>query len=114
MAPHRTGRERIEPEADVAGGGIDAVALDMFRDMDRGHPRLRTDLQVDADAGVEMNVLQDPCDRIGRWFQPETMGAIAAGEHQREPGRAVLEIGQCLRIRRHGIGMIDPLHDLPG
>src|SRR5581483_2146604 len=58
VSPHRAGRERIEPEADVAGGGIDAVALHIFRDMDRSHPRLRADLKLEADAGVEVNVLQ--------------------------------------------------------
>ena len=42
------------------------------------------------------------------------MGAIGAGEHQRQPGRAILQIVQRLRVGFPGIGMIDPLHDLPG
>ena len=46
--------------------------------------------------------------------QPEAMGAIGAGKHQRQPGGAVFEIVQRLRIGVRRIGMIDPLHDLPG
>src|SRR5204863_71033 len=60
VSPDGRGRKRIHPEPDVAGGRIEALALDEFRDVDRGHARLRTDLELDADAGVEVNVLQHP------------------------------------------------------
>ena len=42
------------------------------------------------------------------------MGAVGAGEYQRQPGGAVFEIVQRLRIGHRRIRMIDPLHDLPG
>ena len=42
------------------------------------------------------------------------MGAIGAGEHECQPRRAVLQIVQRLRVGSLRIGMIDPLHDLPG
>ena len=113
-APHRAGPERVEPEADVAGGGIDAFALDVFGDVNGGHPRLRADLKLDADAGVEIDAVENLRDRLRRRIEPETMGAIGAGEHQCQPGRAVLQIVQRLRVGRFRIGMIDPLHDLPG
>src|SRR5436309_3019130 len=29
-APYRAGPERVEPEADIAGGGVDTSALDIF------------------------------------------------------------------------------------
>ena len=113
-SPHRAGAERVEPEADVAGGGIDALALDIFGDVDRRHPRLRTDLQLDADAGIEIDAVENLRDGLRRRIQPKSMGAIGAGEHQRQPGRAIFEIVQRLRVGRFGVGMIDPLHDLPG
>jgi hypothetical protein len=42
------------------------------------------------------------------------MCAIGAGEHQRQARCAVLQIVQRLRIGRLGVGVVDPLHDLPG
>jgi hypothetical protein len=42
------------------------------------------------------------------------MGARRAGADQRQAARPVLQILQGVRIRHRGIGMIDPLHDLPG
>ena len=47
-------------------------------------------------------------------LQAEAMRAVGAGKHQRQPGGAVFEIVQRLRVGLGGIGMIDPLHDLPG
>src|ERR1700748_3933 len=64
MAPDRAGGERIETEADIASRGIDALGLHIFRDMDRRHPRLRTNLKLDADAGVEVDVLEDSGDDV--------------------------------------------------
>ena len=58
-APHRAGSERVETEADIAGGGIDAFALDIFGEVNGGHPRLRTDLKLDADAGVEIDAVEN-------------------------------------------------------
>ena len=113
-APHRAGPERIQPEADVAGGGIDAFALDVFGDVNGRHSRLRADLKLDADAGIEINAVENLRDRLCRRIEPKTVGAIGAGEHERQPCRAVLQIVQRLRVGRLRIGMIDPLHDLPG
>ena len=113
-APHGTGSERVEPEADIARGRVDAFALDIFGEVNGGHPRLRTDLKLDADAGVEIDAVENRCYGFSRWIQPVPMGAGGAGEHQRQPGRAVLQIVQRLCIGYLRIGMIDPLHDLPG
>ena len=82
--------------------------------MNRGHPRLRPDLQFDRNAGIEEHAVENPRHRFGRRLQSIAMGAIGAGKYQRKPGGAVLEIVQRLRVGLRGIGMIDPLHDLPG
>ena len=66
------------------------------------------------DPGIEENAVENLLDRFRRWLQSKAMGAIGAGEHQRQPGRAVLEIVQRLRVGVCRVGMIDPLHDLPG
>ena len=77
-APHRTGPERVEPEADIAGGGIDAFALDVFGDVNGRHPRLRADLKLDADAGVEIDAVENRCYGFSRRIQPIAVGAGGA------------------------------------
>ena len=47
-------------------------------------------------------------------LQAETMSAIGAGKYQRQPGGAVFQIVQRLRVGLRRVRMIDPLHDLPG
>ena len=49
-----------------------------------------------------------------RWIEAKTVRAVGAGEYQRQPGGAVFEVVQRLRVGLRRIGMIDPLHDLPG
>ena len=82
--------------------------------MNGGHPRLRADLKLDADPGVEINTVENLRDRLRRRIEPKTMGAIGAGEHECQPGRAVLQVVQRLRVGRFCVRVIDPLHDLPG
>ena len=113
-SPHRAGAERIEAEADIAGCGRDALALDIFGEVDRGHARLRADLKFDGDPGIDENAVEHLFDRFRRRLQSKAMGAVGAGKHQRQPGGAVFEIVQRLRVGGCRIGMIDPLHDLPG
>ena len=60
------------------------------------------------------DAVENCCDRFRRRLQSETMGAVGAREYQRQPGGAVLQIVQRLRIGCLRIRMIDPLHDLPG
>ena len=113
-SPDRAGADRIETEADVARRRADALALDIFGDVDGRHPRLRTDLKVDGNAGIDEDAVEHLLDRLRCRIQPKAVGAIGAREYQRQPGGAVLEIVHRLRVGRCGIRMIDPLHDLPG
>ena len=72
--------------------------------MDRRHPRLRTDLKLDPDAGVDEHAVQDLLDRFRRGIEPETMGAVGARENQGQPVGAVLEVVQRLRVGEPGSG----------
>ena len=113
-SPDRAGADRIEAEADIAGRGIEAFALHIFGDVNRGHPRLRTDLKFDRYPGIDENAVENFLDRFRRRLQTKAMGAVGAGEHQRQPGGAVFQIVQRLRVGLRRVRMIDPLHDLPG
>jgi len=62
---------------------------------------------MNAAAGARQRLLAG----IGK---AEAAGAGPAGEFEFEAGRAVLEIVQRLRVGLCGIGMVDPLQDLPG
>ena len=50
---------------------------------------------------------------FARIRKAEAARALAAGEYQRQPGGAVFEIVQRLRIGLRRVRMVDPLHDLP-
>ncbi len=75
---------------------------------------LRAEIEVERDAGVEMHAVERARDRRLGGVETVAVGADRAGEHEREPGRAVLEIVQRLRIGGRRIGMVDALHDRPG
>ena len=57
--------------------------------------------------------VQRPRQRVPGRRQAEAARGVAAGEHQRQPARAVGEVLQRLRIGLRRIGVVDPLHDLP-
>jgi hypothetical protein len=113
VTPDSAGCERIESKANVAGGRIHAIRFDVFRDVNRRHPRLRANLDLDPYARIEVNAGQDLFHRVGRGIEAVTMAAVAAGEDEHKPGGAILEILQRLRVGQDRIGMIDPLHNLP-
>ena len=114
-SPDRAGADRVEAETDIAGRGVKAFALHIFGDVDRGHARLRADLKLDRNAGIEENAVENLLDRfrpIGA--RPKPWAPLAPANTSVKPGGAVLEIVQRLRIGLRSIRMIDPLHDLPG
>src|SRR4029079_6562572 len=107
-APNRAGPERVQPEADVARRGIDPFALDVFGEVNGRHARLRTDLKLDADAGIEINAVENLRDRLCRRIEPKPVSAIGAGEYECQPRGAILQIVQRLHVGRLRIGMVDP------
>ena len=113
-AGHGRGADRIEAEADVGRRRVDAAMFDQGGDQRAGVLRLRAQIEIERDAGIEMHVREHARDRRFRRVEPVAIGADRTGEHQRKPGRAVLQIVQRLGVGGCRIGMIDALHDRPG
>ena len=74
---------------------------------------LRTEVEFERDAGIEMDAVEHPGDDRFSGVDAVATGSDGAREHQRQSGRAVLQILQRLRVRRNRIGMVDALQDLP-
>ena len=53
-------------------------------------------------------------ERLRRGIEAIAIGVERAGEHQRQPGRAVFQVLQRLLVGRLRIGMVDALHHRPG
>ena len=97
-AGDRRRADRIEAEADVGRGGRDAAPFDQRGDDGAGILGLRAEIEVERDAGIEMDAVEHARERRPRSRgEPVAVGADRAGEDEREPGRAVLEIVQRLR-----------------
>ena len=88
-------------------------ALDIFREVNGGHARLRPDLKFDRYPGIDEDTVEDLLDRFGCRLQAKAVRAVGAREYQRQPGGAIFQIVQRLRVGGCGVRMIDPLHDLP-
>ena len=71
-------------------------------------------MQRDRDAGVQEDAIEYAlqCFLTGVG-EAVAARARAACKFELQSGRAVFEIEQRLRVGLPGIGMIDPLHDLP-
>jgi hypothetical protein len=113
-AADRRGTDRVEAETDVGGGGSDAAALDQRRERASRLLHVRTEVEVERNAGVEVNALQRTRDRRLARCETVAVRASRSGEDHGEAGRTVFEVVQRLRIGRGRIGMIGALHDRPG
>ena len=113
-SPDRAGADRVEAKTNIAGRRREAFALDIFGNVNCGHPRLRADLKFEGDPGIDENAVENLVDRFRCRLESEAISAVGAREYQRQAAGAVFEIMQRLRIRLLRIRMIDPLHDLPG
>ena len=75
---------------------------------------VRRKIDFDRDAGIEVDAFEHARERrLGR-RQPEAVIAARAAEHQRKPGRAVVEFTQRDFVGERRIGMLDPRQNLPG
>ena len=79
----------------------------------RGIAAVRTGIELDADAGIEVDVRERTRECLLGRGEPVAVGADRAGEDEREPGRAVFEIVQGLGICRRRFGMVDALDGRP-
>ena len=107
------GPDRIEAETDGRGAGRNTAALDQCGEPGRGIAAVRTGIELDADAGIEVHVGERTRECLLGGGEPVAVGADRAGEDEREPGRAVFEIVQGLGICRRRFGMVDALDDRP-
>ena len=71
------------------------------------------DVEVDDDAGVEIDAVEHALQRFERAVEAVAIGVDRALADERQPGRAVFQIVQRLLVGGGRIGMIDALHALP-
>jgi hypothetical protein len=74
---------------------------------------VRPEVQVECNAGVEVNAFEHPRERPFARGKTVAVGADGAGESEEEAVRAVLEVVQRLGIGLRRIGVIDALHEGP-
>jgi hypothetical protein len=113
-AARRRRANGVVAEADVGGGCGDAAALHQRGELLAGMVRPGAGIEIERNAGVEMDASEDARQRPFVGGQTVVVGADPAGEDESEGGRAVLEIVQRLGIGCGRVGMIDALHDPPG
>ena len=113
-AARRHGAERIEAETDVRRGWIGAARLHQRGQRVRRFQVLPAHVQFERDAGVEMHAFERGGDRLRRTVEAVAIGAGAAGEGEAQAGGAVFQIVQRLAVGGLGVGMVYPLHHLPG
>ena len=106
--------DRIDAGAQVDRGRRNFPAFHQRGEMLHGGARRRAEIEVDGDAGVELDAVEHARQRRRRRIQAIAIGVERAGEHQRQPGRAILQVLQRLRVGGRRIGMVDPLHQGPG
>ena len=77
------------------------------REMLHGVARRRAQVEVDGDAGIELDAVEHARERLRRSVEPVAVGVERAGEHQRQAGGAVFQVVQRLCVGGRRIGMID-------
>ena len=87
-----SGADRVETEAYGGGGGRSAPAFKQCSEPGRDIVAVRTEIDVDPDAGIEVHAGQRARDRVVGRGQTVTVGANRPGEDEREPGRTVFQI----------------------
>ena len=79
-----------------------------------GDARRLTDIEVDGDAGVEHDVLEQAFHGRGRRVQAIAIGVQRPRENQRQAVGAVHQVVERLLVGFRRIGVVDPLHQRPG
>src|SRR5258708_15597748 len=73
-SPDRAGADRIKTEADIAGRGGEAFALDVFGDVDGRHPQHTSELQSPHHLVLRLLLDQKYLDRLSAIAPSKTRG----------------------------------------
>ena len=115
IAANRNGAERLIVEMDVDSGGIDFAGFNDIGEILAGVLPSEHGIESNHDTGVEIDTLAQASQRFpGCIGNAKAAGTRSARKFKFQPGSAILEVMQRLRIGLRRIRMIDPLHDLPG
>ena len=106
--------QRIEAETNTDGTGCETPRLDQRGEQSRGILRRTAEVEIDGDAGIEMNIVERRADRGAASRQRVTVIADRALKHEGDAVGAVVQIVEDLRVGGLGVGQVDPLHDGPG
>src|ERR1035437_5922892 len=105
----------MRPSATANGprGWRDCARFHQRGKMLHGVARRRAEVEVDDDAGIELDAVEHARKRFRRRIETIAVGGDRAGHDQSQPVRTVLQILQGKRVGGGRIGMIDPLHERP-
>jgi len=79
----------------------------------RGLPRRRTEIKLNRDASVEIDVVEGCADGVAGRRQSVAIVANGPLEHEVEGVGAIAQIVEGLRVGGFRIEKVDPLHDRP-
>ena len=106
--------ERAEAEADGAILRAKPACLDESGEKTGRVLRLHAEIEIDGDAGIEIDIVERGADRRARRRKRVAVIADRALEHERLAACPIHQIVEDLRVSGFRVGEVDPLHDSPG
>jgi hypothetical protein len=114
-AAHGHGAQRLIVEADIDFRRIETFGLDEVGEVQSRILTSKHRNERDRDPGIEKHPIEHPRHCFpGHVSDAEPARARPASKFDFQPGRTVLQVVQSHRVGLRRVGMIDPLHDLPG
>ena len=113
-AAHRSCAERIEAKTHVQRRWLETFGPDIVGHQRRDLPGGRTEIELDPDACIEMDAIEDRGDGLLGRRQRIAVVADSALEDEADPVRTITQVIEDLRVGGLRIGQVDPLHDRPG
>ena len=89
------------------------AGLDQSGEKPRRVFRLKAEIEVYRDAGIEIDLVERRADRGAARGKGIAVIADGAFEDERDAVRAVVEVVEDLRVGGLGVGVVDPLHHAP-
>ena len=106
--------DRIEAEAEIDRCRRDAAAFDQRGEIADHVPRRGLRVEVERDAGIEIDAVEHARERCRRGSRPKPLAPTEPAKTSDRPVAPFSQIVQRLRVGGRRIGMIDALHDRPG